>query len=212
MFSGDDVEAEFAAEKAEDVASELPEIEEPSTLPGWGVWLLNIRMNAIFFGSPVNVWYRDRETAAAGRSDAKIRNVVINEKWDKKAAKYTASSLPFPYTSKEVYESSLRQPLGPEYNPDSSFRNLTRPAVLKTTGVVITPARYGKNTARDAAAGITVDERGVARVEGGMTVLAQKSGKEGTKKQQGSAQLIRGGISGSFSKSLTAEKKRQRRI
>ena len=35
---GDDVEAEFAAEKAEDVAGELPKIEEPSTLPGWGMW------------------------------------------------------------------------------------------------------------------------------------------------------------------------------
>ncbi|GAX85472.1 hypothetical protein CEUSTIGMA_g12888.t1 [Chlamydomonas eustigma] len=210
-FAGDDVEAEFAAEKAEDVASELPKIEEPSTLPGWGMWS-SAQREPKWMRDAKEKAKKDRETAAAGRSDAKIRNVVISEKWDKKAAKYTASSLPFPYTSKEVYESSLRQPLGPEYNPDSSFRNLTRPAVLKTTGVVITPARYGKNTARDAAAGITVDERGVARVEGGMTVLAQKSGKEGTKKQQGSAQLSRGGISGSFSKSLTAEKKRQRRI
>ncbi|GAX81102.1 hypothetical protein CEUSTIGMA_g8536.t1 [Chlamydomonas eustigma] len=209
-FAGDDVEAEFAAEKAEDVASELPKIEEPSTLPGWGMWS-SAQREPKWMRDAKEKAKKDRETAAAGRSDAKIRNVVISEKWDKKAAKYTASSLPFPYTSKEVYESSLRQPLGPEYNPDSSFRNLTRPAVLKTTGVVITPARYGKNTARDAAAGITVDERGVARVEGGMTVLAQKNGKEGTKKPQGSAQPNRGGISGSVSKSLTAEKKRQPR-
>ena len=36
--AGDDVEAEFAAEKAADVVSELPKIEEPSTLPGWGMW------------------------------------------------------------------------------------------------------------------------------------------------------------------------------
>eukprot|EP00983_Pelagomonas_calceolata_P131660 1161798-Pelagomonas_calceolata.AAC.16 len=35
---GDDVEAEFAADKAAEVGAELPHIEEPSTLPGWGVW------------------------------------------------------------------------------------------------------------------------------------------------------------------------------
>ena len=35
----DDVEAEFAAEKAAAVASELPAVEEPSALPGWGAWV-----------------------------------------------------------------------------------------------------------------------------------------------------------------------------
>lgn len=35
---GDDVEAEFEAAKAADVAAELPHIEEPSALPGWGAW------------------------------------------------------------------------------------------------------------------------------------------------------------------------------
>ena len=29
-----------------------------------------------------------------------MKTVVISEKWDKKAAKYTAGSLPYPYTSK----------------------------------------------------------------------------------------------------------------
>jgi len=36
--AGDDVEAEFAADKAAEVGAELPHIEEPSALPGWGVW------------------------------------------------------------------------------------------------------------------------------------------------------------------------------
>ncbi len=62
----------------------------------------------------VGVLRREREAAAAGRTDAKMKNVVISEKWDKKAAKFTAGSLPFPYDSKEVYESSIRQPLGRE--------------------------------------------------------------------------------------------------
>lgn len=32
------MEAEFAADKAAEVGAELPHIEEPSALPGWGVW------------------------------------------------------------------------------------------------------------------------------------------------------------------------------
>jgi U3 small nucleolar RNA-associated protein 14 len=32
------VEAEFAADKAAEVGAELPHVEEPSALPGWGVW------------------------------------------------------------------------------------------------------------------------------------------------------------------------------
>ena len=65
---------------------------------------------------------RDRANAAAGRTDAKMRNVVISEKWDKKAAKYSAGSLPFPYDSKEVYESSIRQPLGREVRGGKGVR------------------------------------------------------------------------------------------
>jgi U3 small nucleolar RNA-associated protein 14 len=41
------------------------------------------------------------------RADAKLKGVVISEKWDKKASKFTVMDLPFPYTSKEV-----RYPVG----------------------------------------------------------------------------------------------------
>jgi len=37
-FAGDDVEAEFAAEKAKDVEGELPKVETPAVMPGWGKW------------------------------------------------------------------------------------------------------------------------------------------------------------------------------
>lgn len=42
------------------------------------------------------------------------------------------------------------QPLGRQYNPDSSFRDLIRPAILKNTGVVIEPIRYSKPLAEAA--------------------------------------------------------------
>ena len=37
--------------------------------------------------------------------------------------------MPYPFTSREAYERSMRAPIGPEYNTDEAFRNLTRPAV-----------------------------------------------------------------------------------
>ena len=37
-FAGDNVAAEFEAEKEAEAEGELPKIEAPSVLPGWGAW------------------------------------------------------------------------------------------------------------------------------------------------------------------------------
>uniref|UniRef100_A0A7R9VFW6 Uncharacterized protein n=1 Tax=Chlamydomonas euryale TaxID=1486919 RepID=A0A7R9VFW6_9CHLO len=180
-FAGDDVEAAFEAEKAAGVAAELPVVDEPSTLPGWGMWAGSQREPK---------WMRDAKAAAAekraaaagARKDAGRRNVVISEKWDKKAQKFTAEAAPYPFTSREVYEASMRQPLGRQFNPDSSFRDLTRPAVLKATGSVITPARYSSAMSAAAAGGGTTDARGVTTIAGGMPVLTKAAGQPKPKK------------------------------
>ena len=44
----------------------------------------------------------ERARRLAGRADAKLKGVVISEKWDKKWQKYTTPNLPFPYSQKEV--------------------------------------------------------------------------------------------------------------
>ena len=45
---------------------------------------------------------KERKTKLAQRADAKLANVIICEKWDKKAAKFTVPELPFPYTQQDV--------------------------------------------------------------------------------------------------------------
>ena len=40
-FAGDDVVAEFEAEKQDEAEKSLPKIEAPSLLPGWGTWAAN---------------------------------------------------------------------------------------------------------------------------------------------------------------------------
>lgn len=37
-FAGDDVAAEFEAGKEAEIAADLPKVETPSQLPGWGTW------------------------------------------------------------------------------------------------------------------------------------------------------------------------------
>lgn len=38
-FAGDDVQAEFAEEKAREAEAEAPPADVPSLLPGWGAWV-----------------------------------------------------------------------------------------------------------------------------------------------------------------------------
>jgi U3 small nucleolar RNA-associated protein 14 len=66
---------------------------------------------------------RYREDAIAKRKDAKMEAVIISERYDRKAAKYATPSVPFPFGSKDTYERSIRQPLGRDFNTDSSFRS-----------------------------------------------------------------------------------------
>ncbi|KAG2441194.1 hypothetical protein HYH02_010038 [Chlamydomonas schloesseri] len=171
-FAGDDVAAEFTAEKAAAVAEELPDIQEPSALPGWGAWSSQQR-NPKWMQAAKDRAAKQRAEAAAGRRDAGMKYVVVSEKWDKKAAKYTAPAAPFPFTSPEAYERSLRQPLGREFNPDQAFRDLTRPAVIKQAGVTINPLRFSEATAKTLghkgrAAEAQRESKKVVTVAGGM--------------------------------------------
>ena len=77
--------------------------------------------------------------AAAKRKDAALRNVVISEKRDKKAAAFTTSGVPFPFKTREQFERSMRAPLGPEWNPAASHAALTKPKVHTLKGVIIDP-------------------------------------------------------------------------
>ena len=75
--------------------------------------------------------------AAKARRDASLKHVVISEKYDKKAAALNVETLPHGYDSKEVYEGAMRTPLGPDVNTDKSFRDLTRPKILKNAGAYV---------------------------------------------------------------------------
>ncbi|CAA2933705.1 U3 small nucleolar RNA-associated 14 homolog A-like isoform X1 [Olea europaea subsp. europaea] len=74
--------------------------------------------------------------------DAHLNNVIISEKLDKKAEKLHKKTLTYPYTLKEVFEQSIRIPIGPEFNPVTTVGALIRPEVAKRAGVSIKPIRF----------------------------------------------------------------------
>lgn len=45
------------------------------------------------------------------------------------AEKLHTKTLPYPFTSKEVFEHSIRMPIGPDFNPATAVGALNRPEV-----------------------------------------------------------------------------------
>ncbi|KAF7096598.1 hypothetical protein CFC21_098515 [Triticum aestivum] len=145
-FAGDDVEAEFVKDKVEALNEENPEPEEPALVPGWGQWTHVQQKRGLpsWMVKEHEDAKRKREETLKSRKDAKLKHVIISEHVDKKAEKLLATNLPFPYTSNDVYENSMRMPLGPDFNPAISLSALNRPAIVKKPGVVIKPIQYGE--------------------------------------------------------------------
>lgn len=137
-FAGDEVADVFEAEKRAIEKDEGDKVID-NTLPGWGNWAgegVSKRDKRRSMGRFLTT---QKGVEKEKRKDAKLQNVVINEKRVKKNAKYMASALPFPHQSKQVYESTLRRPLGPEFNTKEVFQDSTKPRVMVKPGVVIKP-------------------------------------------------------------------------
>ncbi|GAA6063640.1 hypothetical protein JCM10212_002601 [Sporobolomyces blumeae] len=134
-FANDDVVADFAEEKRKEIERDAPR-EEDNTLPGWGSWGgkgAKKNKNGKKFVKKI------AGIDAADRKDAGLNHVIINEKKDKKAAKYMLKDLPFPYTSAAQHEHKLRTPMGPEWSTSTVLRDQTIPAVLIKPGATVRP-------------------------------------------------------------------------
>ena len=135
-FAGDDVADEFDELKQAEVDAELPAVEELNPLPGWGLWS-DQQKKPKWMIKKEQEQKRNRKLVASRRADKGLKNVVISEKLNRRAAKYHADKLPFDCNSKQVYEASLSRTLAPELNTDTNFKAMSRPKVIKTTGAAI---------------------------------------------------------------------------
>ncbi|XP_017247922.1 uncharacterized protein LOC108219144 [Daucus carota subsp. sativus] len=143
-FAGDDVEEEFEKDKEAILNEENPEPEKPVLLPGWGQWTHVQKKRGLpsWMLAEHDNAKKKREEALKKRKDAHLKNVIISEKVDRKAEKLHTKTLPYPYTSKEVFEQSIRMPIGPEFNPASALEALNCPEVRKRSGVIIKPIGF----------------------------------------------------------------------
>lgn len=134
-FAGDEVAADFAAEKNELVADE-DEKTIDLTLPGWGSWVgegLSKRSQAL---NRNRVLEKQPGIKADKRTDKGLDKVIISQKRVPKNGKYLASQLPHPFETKAQYERSLRLPVGPEWSTKEVFQRATKPRVLVKQGVI----------------------------------------------------------------------------
>lgn len=136
-FAGDDVVASFEEEKKR-IAESEDDKEEDVTLPGWGEWAgagANPKKKRKFVKKVKGTVQKDK------RKDKSLKNVIINEKLNKKNMKYQSSAVPFPFESKEQYERSLRMPIGQEWTSRSSHQKMIKPRILTRPSEVIDPLK-----------------------------------------------------------------------
>ncbi|OJD40395.1 small nucleolar ribonucleoprotein complex subunit utp14 [Diplodia corticola] len=137
-FAGDEVAESFETEKRAIEKEEGDKVID-NTLPGWGSWAGDGLSKRDKKRTTRRFLTTEKGVDKDKRKDAKLKNVIVNEKRVKKNAKYMASALPFPHESKQVYESTLRRPLGPEFNTKQVYQDSTKPRVMVKPGVVIRP-------------------------------------------------------------------------
>ncbi|KAK6461199.1 small-subunit processome, partial [Scheffersomyces coipomensis] len=136
-FAGDDVVQEFEIEKKR-VARDEDDKHEDVTLPGWGDWAGGSKKNKkrkVILKKIDGVVQQDK------RKDKHLKNVIINEKVNKKNLKYQSSEVPFPFESREQYERSLRMPVGQEWTSRETHQKLTMPRIITKQGTVIDPLK-----------------------------------------------------------------------
>ncbi|KAJ4371398.1 hypothetical protein N0V83_004615 [Neocucurbitaria cava] len=135
-FAGDNVAAEFAAEKKATIEEE-ESTETTNYLPGWGSWTGTGMSKAEQARNKGQKTVTKKQGIDANkRKDRKLDKVIINEKRIRQNVKYMASQLPFPFENREQYERSLRVPKGKEWTTKKTFQDATRPRVIVKQGVI----------------------------------------------------------------------------
>ena len=110
-----------------------------------------------------------------------VKHLIVNEKRDKKAVKYLADTVPYPFKTREQYERSLRNPLGRDWNTVLTTETLVRPEVTSKMGQLIEPVKYSKPLKRGGRVETSVTVRRPALEAKGKG----KGKKQGGKKSQG---------------------------
>ncbi|CAG5134199.1 unnamed protein product, partial [Candidula unifasciata] len=126
LFQDEDVVEQFAREKAEAEEKSRPKLED-AKLPGWGSW--------------AGPDYKSSRQNQKQKQKEKIKqpNVWLNPDRDAAMRKLQPKTVPFPYTSVQQYEASVRQPVSRGFVRETAFKLLTKPEVVTKLGHIIKP-------------------------------------------------------------------------
>jgi U3 small nucleolar RNA-associated protein 14 len=142
-LAGQDADAKKGAEVAKLVG-----------MTGWGSWAgdgIRVSKRQVAREQKAKQIAREaKQKALAGRKDARLDKVLINERKDKKAAKFTVKDVPYPFTSREEYEAAMRNPLGSDWNTSQVTNVLTAPKIMKHAGTTIAPLALSKEDRKQA--------------------------------------------------------------
>ena len=147
-FATDDITADFLTEKEELLDSDVTKkLNKNNALPGWDEWAGPDAQKPLSRRALRRKRQRERkekndarEAAVKKRRDGNLSHVIINDEAINNQLKgYRPESVPFPFTSAEQYEKSLRMPLGKEFNTSEGFKALTKPTVITKLGQIIEP-------------------------------------------------------------------------
>jgi U3 small nucleolar RNA-associated protein 14 len=144
-FVDANVDEEFEKEKSAIIEQDAPKPQKE--LKGWGSWT---GLGAKEAKQQKFVIDKKAKPAAPvqPRKDANLKSVIINEKRDKKVAKYLIDAVPYPFTSREQYERSIRAPVGKEWNTTNVHEKMVKPSVIVRPGTIINPIKYTKGFAK----------------------------------------------------------------
>lgn len=164
-----DRDEEFAKMKMDEMEQELPQFDQADGLAGWGNWAgvtktkRQLEREAAQRAVKRDQVQQQRDKLMEKRSDRKLNNVVLNGKADKNARKYQISTIPYPFTSIEEYQASLRVPLGREWNTAQGFGALNKPKVIVNAGQVIEAMKWNEGMKGYYKDGSVKDGANVAR-------------------------------------------------
>lgn len=136
-FAGDEVVAEFEAEK-EAIMSEDDEKLVDNTMPGWGSWAGEGISKRALKRNKGKMMTKKEGIKKKDRKDAKLDRVILNEKRNRKVSHSNLARLVFDATSKNIFSNAP----GPEFRTrDSSPRNFHIPSSpgSSTSGLSVSP-------------------------------------------------------------------------
>jgi U3 small nucleolar RNA-associated protein 14 len=129
------IDQAFNMTEMDEVAAEEWQQENPATevqdtgLKGWGSW----------FGSGISL--HSKADSVAILPKIACEKVIKHTERVKSAAKYMVKRLPFPYTTREQFDTGHKIPIGKDWNTQRTHQKLIAKEVVARAGEMIAPIR-----------------------------------------------------------------------